>query len=219
MSSKHSSLDPLPTWIVKQCVSILSPALARLMNLCLLNGLVPDSFKIAKITPVLKKPSLDPGEMKNYRPISNLMFVSKLLEKVIANQLNEYLDEHRLREDFQSAYKSGSSTETALLRVQNDLMSSIDDRKVALLVMLDLSSAFDTVDHTLLLNHLHSYFGIGGSALEWISSYLCGRSQYVSISGSDSGPRHLICGVPQGSVLGPLLYTLHPATRRRHPCA
>ena len=109
----------------------------------------------------------------------------------------------------QSAYRQFSSTETALLRVQNDLLMAIDQRRHALLVLLDYSSAFDTVDHSILLQRLSSRFGITDKALEWIATYLKCRTQSVTVGGVSSAKRSLACGVPQGSVIGPLLFTLY----------
>ena len=116
-----------------------------------------------------------------------------------------------LNEGLQSAYKKHHSCETALLRVQNDILKSIDDKKCVVLLLLDLSAAFDTVDHKILLHRLRSRFGIKGKALLWLQSYLTDRSQSVQIDGSTSSTRPLRFGVPQGSVLGPLLYLLYTA--------
>ena len=209
MNTKHCSLDPIPTWILKKCIPSIAPVLTRLANLSLHGGGIPDHFKTAKVTPILKKPSLDSIQLKNYRAISNLTFTSKFLEKAVCNQLNGFLSQHSLTQDFQSAYRAGASTETALLRVQNDILLAIDSKQVVLLVMLDLSSAFDTVDHSLLIHRLHHHFGVHSTALQWLKTYLSGRHQYVYILGPTSQQRALTCGVPQGSVLGPLLYTLY----------
>ena len=124
----------------------------------------------------------------------------------MAKHLNSYLSTHGLREMFQSAYVAHHSTETALLRVKNDLCRAVDQDGAALLALLDLSTAFDTIDHTILLGRLEKRFGITNQALEWLSSYLHERKETVIIDGCRSKERDLVCGVPQGSVLGPLLF-------------
>ena len=141
--------------------------------------------------------------------MSNLSFISKLIERVVCTQLITHLKLNGLYELFQSAYREFHSTETALLRVQNDLLLSVDEYGGVILVLLDLSAAFDTIDHDKLLNLLSSRFGVRGSALEWIKSYLTNRKQSVLIYGERSEELELIYGVPQGSVLGPILFTLY----------
>ena len=158
---------------------------------------------------MLKKPSLDKENLSNYMPISNLNFISKLLERVVAKRLHEHLSTNSLYLPLQSAYRKFHSTETALLAVQNDIISAMDQGKVTALILLDLSAAFDTVDHTILLHRLEHWFGITGVALDWLKSYLLDRSQFVSTNGCLSEVAKLTCGVPQGSVLGPLLFTLY----------
>ena len=163
---------------------------------------------VATITPLLKKPSLDPEVLKHYRPISNLSFLSKILERVVANRLRLFMDTNALHDPLQSAYKPGHSTETALIKVQNDLLRVMDDRGVAILVLLDLSAAFDTVDHDVLLSRLH-WLGIRDTPLHWFRTYLTGRTQCVKIQDTKSAVSQLSSGVPQGSVLGPLLFLVY----------
>ena len=126
------------------------------------------------------------------------------MERLVARRLNDYLAKHTLLDRYQSAYRMFHSTESALLRVQNDILSSLHDRKMVVLAMLDLSAAFDTIDHDILFTRLQSRFGIYGSALNWIKSYLSDRVQCVSIGQFSSLDIPLSFGVPQGSVLGPL---------------
>jgi hypothetical protein len=147
--------------------------------------------------------------MTNYRPISNLSNISKLLERIIYNRLSEHIHSFNTYSIFQSAYRRFFSTETALLKIQNDLLLAIDKQKVTALVLLDLSAAFDTIDHRILLHRLENWFGVSGSALRLLSSYLTGRSQSVIINGHCSPSEPLTTGVPQGSVLGPLLFTIY----------
>ena len=149
---------------------------------------MPTELKQAVIRPLLKKPSLDYQEFKNFRPISNLTFLSKVIEKVVALQLVDYIDNNGLCEVFQSAYLAHHSTETALLRVYNDIAMSIDNQKSVVLVLLDLSAAFDTVDHSLLLARLSTRFGICDQALDWfVHIYL------IALSMSESKMSLLMC--------------------------
>ncbi|XP_070556630.1 uncharacterized protein [Ptychodera flava] len=157
---KSCDLDILPTNYIKKFASVLAPFITHLFNASLSSGVVPSHFKSAIIRPLLKNPDLDPNSLRNYRPVSNLPFLSKLLERVVASQLNIHLANHSLLTKFQSAYRAHHSTETALLRVHNDIMLALNEKKDVLLIMLDLSAAFDTVDHDVLLHRLQFRFGI-----------------------------------------------------------
>ena len=141
--------------------------------------------------------------------MSNLPFLSKILEKVVLKRLILHLDLNCLNENFQSAYKKCHSTETALLKVYNDILCDLDDKHVALQSLLDLSAAFDTLDHGILLKRLELSFGIKGSALAWLTSYLENRQQSVQINESFSESVFIKYGIPQGSVLGPILFSLY----------
>jgi len=195
--------------MVKKVINSLLPLMTKLINSSLESGTVPDSMKVARISPLLKKPSLNCEELNSYRPVSNLSFLSKLLEKVVTKRLQAYMDLHGLYDPTQSTYRTGHSTETALTKVQNDLLCTIDKHGVAILVLLDLSAAFDTVDHDVLLDRMHSLLGIGGTVLKWFGSYLTGRRQQVQIHDALSGMILLLFGVPQGSVLGPILFLIY----------
>jgi hypothetical protein len=138
-------------------------------------------FKSAYVTPLIKKLDLHDSDVRSYRPISNLTVVSKLLERLVARQLIAYLKQHDLLPRLQSAYRSGHSTETAVLRVLSDILLAIDSGDVAVLAMLDLSAAFDTVDHQILLQRLRISFGISDLALSWFQSYLKDRVQHVRL--------------------------------------
>ncbi len=205
---KTCTLDPLPTSLLSHCIDDLLPHFVSIINNSLHSATFPSSFKDAIVKPLLKKPSLDPDNLKNYRPVSNLQFLSKLTEKVVLRQLIIHLQANNLFYANQSAYRAGHSTETALLKITNDLLNALDNNQVSLLSLLDLSAAFDTVDHSILLNRLHS-FGISGCVLAWFGSYLSNRTQTVSINGCKSLPAPLKYGVPQGSVLGPVLFILY----------
>lgn len=200
------SLDPIPTNLLKVCLDELLPLLTTIVNKSLETGCFPDNFKKALVTPLLKKPNAA-LEHKNYRPVSNLPFLSKVVERAVADQIGKHCAKHNLDDPLQSAYRKGHSTETALLKVTNDLLLSMDKKQTTLLALLDLSAAFDTVPHNLLLNRLKTCFGISGVALNWFNSYLTGREQRIKINESVSDATQLLTGVPQGSGLGPLLYT------------
>ena len=172
------------------------------------NTLFPDCWKEALVSPLLKKSGVL-SEFTNLRPVSNLQYVSKLTERVVFDQTHAHLTSHGLYPPFQSAYRKCHSTETALLKVQNDILMNLDSQCVTLLVLLDLSAAFDTVDHGVLLNRLNTSFGVRGSALQWFTSYLLNRSQRVSCDQNLSEKFNLQCGVPQGSCLGLLLFTIY----------
>ena len=155
-----------------------------------------------------KEPSLDIEVFKNYRLVSNLNFISKILERVVAVQLQTHLDEAGLMTAFQSAYRKHHSTESALLNIQNDILNMAKG-SVTALTLLDLSAAFDTIDHTILMDRLNVYYGLSELALGWFKSYLSGRTHSIKVGSTLSHPAALHYGVPQGSVLGPILFSLY----------
>ena len=210
-SSKSTTciLDPVPTRLLKEVVTQIGPPLLNMINMSLVTGYVPQSFKVAVIKPLLKKPTLDPGILSNYRPISNLPFLSKVLEKAVAKQLCDFLHNNNLFETFQSGFRAHHSTETALVKVTNDILIAMNDGLLSVLVLLDLSAAFDTIDHHILLKRLEHLVGIKGAALGWFKSYLSDRSQFVNVNSTSSLHEKVKYGVPQGSVLGPILFTLY----------
>lgn len=208
---KTCSLDPIPTDVLLESVDIVLPVIWIMCNKSLSEGHLPASQKEAIITPIVKKAGLDPDEPKNYRPISNLSFISKVIERIVSEQVRTYLTESNLMPSLQSAYRPGHSTETALLKIVSDIIDEADKQKVTLLSLLDMSAAFDTVDFQILLRRLETTYGISGNALGWFSSFLSDRKQTVTFAGRRSAPARLVCGVPQGSVLGPLLFVLYAA--------
>lgn len=201
-------LDPLPVDLFKRCLSDIIPTITRIVNLSLTSGIFPECCKHARIVPLLKKSDADPNELSNYRPISNLSFIGKVIERVAVNQLQNYLSNNRLHATMQSAYRPYHSVETALLKMQNDVLATLDVRKEAMLVLLDFSAAFDCLDHAKLLRRLAARYGIRDKVHQWLTSYLSGRTQSVAIDNVSSDPVRLNCGVPQGSVAGPLLFIL-----------
>ena len=157
-------------------------------------------FKHAIVTPLETKGTRDTSQLKNYRPASNLPFLSKLLEKVVQNQLQHHITSNDAMPKFQSAYRQFRSTETALVKIFNDLLLPADQEQVSALCLLDLTSAFDTVDHSLVVTRLQRSIGVEGGCLAWFTLYLSGRSYCVVINGVASHVIHVMCSVPQGSL-------------------
>jgi hypothetical protein len=209
MKPSSCSSDVIPLRLFQKVLEEIGPCVTKMVNLSLSTGVFPDAFKHAIVKPLLKKPGLDPSDFNSFRPISKLPFLSKIIEKVVYEQLTFFLDNSNIHEPFQSGFRKQHSTETALLKVSNDIMMSADSGKHTVLVLLDLSSAFDTVDHQVLLKRLRDQVGLSGLVLQWFTSYLSGRSFSVTANQIRSESADLLCGVPQGSVLGPVLFLLY----------
>jgi hypothetical protein len=166
----------------------------------------PNEWKQAKVTPIFKDG--DKSDVSNYRPISVLSVVSKIIERAVHDQLYSYLTNANILSPSQSGFRSGHSTNSALIDVSDYILENMNNSKVTAAIFLDLKKAFDTVSHNILISKLSKY-GINGSALKWFISYLSNRSQIVSINSSYSDPQHINIGVPQGSILGPLLFIIY----------
>ena len=219
--NKNCDLDPVPTSLLKQILPSVIALIADIINSLLSAGIFPEPFKRALVRPLLKKPGLE----RNCRPVSNLGYVSKLVEHVVATQLVNHIERHGLMEAHQSAYHPFHSMETALLKVKSDVIGALEKQEVACLILLDLSVAFDTIDHDILLGRLNSRFAVTGTTLSWLQSYLTHRTQAVEIGiplsgGNRSAFVPLESGIRQGSVLGPILFTMYTVpigdTCRRH---
>ena len=199
-TKKSCNLDPMPTPLVIDCIDISTVADHHKNHQL--------AWKNALVHPLLKKVGLD-LLFKNYRPISNLQYVSKLTEKAVFNQTHTHMMVNSVYFPLQSSYRQFPSTETALLKVTSDILLKMNSQEVTLLVTLDLSAAFDTVNHGILIDRLNKDVGIQGKALDWFKSYLTNRSQQVFLNGTISKQFNLDSGVPQGSCLGPLLFIIY----------
>ena len=169
---KSCCLDPIPTPLLMKHLDSTLGTITSIINESLSSGSVPDSFKHAVVRPLPKKQNIPPNELKNYRPVSNLPFLSKILERVVLSQLKGHLLKYNLLDSHQSAYREFHNTETALLKVHNDLLYATDKNEISILALLDLSAAFDTIDHHILLERLRITMGLSGTVLSWFESYV-----------------------------------------------
>ena len=201
-------MDFIHTSLIKSCSMVFSEIISNLANLAISQGSFPLKFKLAQVTHLLKKTGLDKNTPSNYRPISNLNNISKLLEHLILSRIQHYTASSCNFNPFQSAYRRYYFTESALLLALDHIYHAIDEGSSTVLISLDLSATFDTIDHTNLLSQLQTSFGISGFALAWFKSYLEVRSQFVRIGCCTSQVTLCTTSVPQGSVLGPMLCSL-----------
>ena len=204
---KLSPLDPLPAWLLSENLDDFIPFITYLVNLSLKGNI--DGLKKAIVKPLLKNNNCDRNTFNNYRPISNLTFIGKLIERVVQVRLQDHMDKINFNNTTQFGYKKNHSCEMLLLKFLNDVLVGINSRNGVIVMLIDLSAAFDTVDHAKLLNILANELYITGSALRWFRSFLVGRTQTVLIDGHMSEPLELSFGVPQGSILGPILFNIY----------
>ena len=205
-SNPSAGYDGISVILLKYLAPALLPSLTLIINQSLVTGVFPNKLKLAKVTPLYKKG--DVCIVDNYRPLSLLPSISKLFEKIVFNQLFQYFTKNRLFHNNQYGFRQEHSTEFAALELTDRVLFDIDNKKVSIAIFMDLSKAFDTLDHSILLKKL-SYYGVKGTELNWFHDYLSNRSQFVEISGIKSDITFSKTGVPQGSILGPLLFLIY----------
>ena len=203
--NKSTGLDNIGPRILKLSANVLAPSLLFIVNKSLITGKFTCSWKEAKVKPLFKTGAKD--DKNNYRPISILPTVSKLIEKWVESQFSKYLNEYNLLHQSQSGFRSKHSTESAIVRMIDSWLKAVNDGKLTGCVMVDFRKAFDLVDHKILLNKLKCY-KCDVNCLSWFESYLSNRTQRVSLNNNLSTPASVKCGVPQGFILGPLLFLI-----------
>ena len=203
---KATGLDKISGRILKVAVNSIAPSLTHIFNHALISNCFPDEWKMARLVPIHKKGPRD--LIENYRPISILPVISKIMERILYEQIYQYLSDNSLLTEYQYGFRKMHSTVSALLDSTNSWYVNMDRKMFNLVVLLDLKKAFDTIDHSILLSKLELY-GITGNALSMIRSYLSGRNQKCQLGDKMSTARRIECGIPQGSILGPLFFLIY----------
>ena len=204
--SKATGLDKISAKLLRYCPDLLSESLTVIFNCSINTGIFPDEWKCSKVIPLFKHG--ERRDLNNYRPISIIPVVAKVFERIIYDQIYVFLTDNNLLCNSQSGFRCLHSTVTALLESTNNWAYNIDQGRVNAVVFLDLKKAFDTVNHGILLSKLNAY-GLGGAVGNWFKSYLSDRSQKCYVNGHLSNNRTLLCGIPRGTILGPLLFLLY----------
>ena len=205
-TSKSVGPNSIPNQLIKSISKSISFPLANIFNSSFKNGAFPEFLKVSTIIPIYKKDSK--LKAANYRPISLLSNINKILEKLMFQRLYTFLENNKCIYDLQFGFRQNHSTNHALLNMIQQIREIIDNGNIAVGIFVDFQKAFDTVNHEILLQKLKHY-GIRGIANAWFKSYLEKRKQYVTINGTDSQTNNIDHGVPQGSVLGPLLFLIY----------
>ena len=204
--SKATGLDKISARLLRECADLVASSLCAIFNRSIVSGVFPTEWKSTKVIPLFKQG--ERSDLNNYRPISIIPVVAKVFERIVYNQFYEYLTVNNLISCNQSGFRSLHSTATALLEATDNWAFNIDKGNVNAVIFLDLKKAFDTVDHSILLSKLKAY-GVGSNSFNWFKSYLDNRMQKCFVNGSLSDSQPLICGIPQGTILGPLLFLLY----------
>lgn len=199
-------MDGIPMKVLKYISELIVHPITLLINQSLMTNTFPTNLKIAKIMPLLKKPNVFTPD--NFRPISLLPCISKIIEKCVFQQIFNYFEQNKLLYGSQYGYRKNHSTESACLELVDKLYKQLDDNQSPFCVFIDLSKAFDTINHKILLAKLR-YYGLDPNAISWFDSYLSNRKQFVEVDGYRSETKYIRTGVPQGSTLGPLLFIIY----------
>ena len=205
-TSKSTGLDNISAKMLKIAANIIAPSLTYIFNLSLSTGIFIDDWKNARVNPIYKEGSR--RNMGNYRPISILPILSKVFEKEVFRQIYQYFNVNLLLSKFQSGFRPDYSTLSALIQMCDNWFENMDNGKLTGVVFLDIRKAFDSIDHEILLEKL-KFYGITGVEHDWFESYLTSRNQQTFVNGFLSTKKEIICGIPQGSILGPLLFLIY----------
>ena len=205
---KTSLEDPIPAKLMQPSLDVILPVMKSMVNKSLAEGSM-DGIKESIVNPLLKKAGLDVDVKNNFRPVNNLLFLSKTIERVVGEQLDEHMTKNNIHEDSQFAYKTHHNTETMMLGITDEVLKGFDENKATVIIFLDLSAAFDTIDVEKVLQILDVEIGVGGVVLKWFRSFLEGRTQKVKIDDEYSDSLTVPCGAPQGSVLGPKIFNIN----------
>ena len=205
-TNKSPGYDDINFNVIRQCFGSLHKPLLHVFSQSLKTGVFPDELKIARVSPLFKKG--DDSELGNYRPISVLPCFSKVLEKIMHNRLYKHLSENNLLYKKQFGFQQKHSTEHAIIQLIDQINKNFEKSQYTLGIFIDLTKAFDTVDHNILISKLENY-GVRGVNLKWFKSYLNNRKQFISYNNSSTSYKNMTCGVPQGSILGPLLFLIY----------
>ena len=204
--NKIPGFDRISFTVLKNCFGALHKPLLHVFNLSIGKGIFPDDLEIARVTPVFK--GADVKDLENYRPISVLPCFCKILERIMYNRLYNHLIKNNILYSKQFGFQKGRSTEYAITQLINQINNDFENNEFTIGIFIDLSKAFDTVEHRILLKKLIHY-GVKGNNIRWFESYLTNRKQFLSFNDKNTNFANITCGVPQGSILRPLLFLIY----------